>query len=88
MRDKLKFWWPETGRLTVKFKGNERAVVRFFPSFRAITETIRKRGVEPAYDDFSGGHQIPHERKNEVLCELSRDPGTHLGSGGRRTKEN
>lgn len=75
MSDKLKFWWPDTGRLTVKFEGNERAVVRFSPSPKAIIGSLRKRAVENAYDGLGGDHQIPHAKRNAPFCELSGDSG-------------
>lgn len=88
MRRKLRFWWPETGRLTVKIKGNESAVVRFFPSIKVIMETMRQKSVEAAYGDLGSGHQITHGSENEPACELSQDPAVHLSVNDGRTEQN
>lgn len=88
MSRKLRFWWPETGRLTVKIKGNESAVVRFFPSRRVIMETMRQKAVAAAYDDLGSSHQISHGSEVEPSHELSRDPVAHLNVNDGRTGQN
>lgn len=88
MSRKLRFWWPETGRLTVKIKGNESAVIRFFPSLKVITETMRQKAVEAAYGDLGSKHQITHGSANEQACELSQDPAVHLSANDGRTEQN
>lgn len=88
MSKKLRFWWPETGRLTVKLKGNKSAVVRFFPSFKVIMETMRQKSAEAAYGDLGSGHQITHGSANEPACELSQDPAVHLSVNDGRTEQN
>lgn len=88
MSKKLRFWWPETGRLTVKLKGNKSAVVRFFPSFKVIMETMRQKSVAAAYDDLGNVHQISPGSEAEPSHELSRDPGAHLNVNDGRTGQN
>ena len=72
----------------MKIKGNESAVVRFFPSRRVIMEAMRQKSVAAAYDDLGSGHQITHGSANEPACELSQDPAVHLSVNDGRTEQN
>lgn len=67
MGNNLKFRWPETGKLSIRMKGNESATLRFTPSARAVLEGLRKVTSEPAYEDLRDGHPHTHEDEKEAL---------------------
>jgi hypothetical protein len=58
--DKLTFYWPSTGKLTIKIRGNDSATLRFKPSAKAIMDAMRKTGVEPAYEASAEDHPHTH----------------------------
>ena len=59
--EELKFWWPETGELTVKIRGNDSAVVRFKPSPAAVEKGLRIASLGAAYGHESDGQ--PHTQE-------------------------
>jgi hypothetical protein len=58
--DKLEFYWPSTGTLTIRLLGNDSATLQFKPSAAAVKDGIRKAAVEPAYGDFAEKHPNTH----------------------------
>lgn len=77
--DWLTFRWPDVGKLTVKFRGNKSATLRFTPSEEAIWDGLRKATVEPRYGDFQPGHPHTHGSRKEAFCAVSGVSDTVLG---------
>lgn len=75
--DKLTFWWPKTGKLTVKIRGNESATMRFMPSLAAVEEGLRITGVEPRHGVSALGQPHTHSDGKEAFCALHGDFRAH-----------
>ena len=41
-KNRLEFYWPDTGKLTILTNGNYSAKLRFYPSKKVIQENLQK----------------------------------------------
>ena len=63
--EKLKFEWPDTGKLEIEIKNNLSAVLRFEPSPYIVAETLAKFAKNAANQELSQSHKTTHKNENK-----------------------